>query len=153
MLNKKLKIFLKVLLFILSVIISIVLIMVDFIIALKYSGHYIINNNISQSYVKNELKEIGIEIPKNAEIIKIEYERPWDICEYEVTYFENGEEKTKLGSDTGRSDLETYIKENGKTYDNLVYSVVGLIVIFQIVFPIMCLIWLIKEIKKGKMKI
>ena len=84
------------------------------------------------------------------EITKIEYERPWDISEYRVTYIDDGKEYTEVEFDANRSKLEQYMKSNGKTYDVFVYLIILLIVIFQIVFPIICLILLIKEIKKNK---
>ena len=96
------------------------------------------------------MEKIGANIPKEAKIIKIKYERPWDICEYEITYIENEEEKVIDEADTKRSELEQYIIHYGKNYDEFIFLGVFLIVIFQIVFPIVCLIWLIKEIKKNK---
>lgn len=82
--------------------------------------------------------------------MKIKYERPWDICEYEITYIENEEEKVIDVADTERSELEQYIIHYGKNYDELILLGVFLIVTFQIVFPIICLVWLIKEIKRNK---
>lgn len=148
--NRKLKVFLKLILFLLSVIISIALVMVDFIILFKYTGKYEINNNLNQSFVREELEKMGADIPKDAKIIKIKYERPWDICEYEITYIENGEEQVVDEADTERSELEQYIIHYGKNYDKYILLVVLLILIFQVAFPIICFVLLIKEIKKGK---
>lgn len=148
--NRKLKIFIKLVVFILSIVISISLIMVDLIILFKYTGKYEINNNINNSFVREELEKMGANIPKEAKITKIKYERPWDICEYEITYIENEEEKVIDEADTQRSELEQYIIHYGKNYDKFVLLGVLFIVIFQIVFPIICLKWLIKEIRKNK---
>ena len=150
MLNRKFKIFIKLVIFILSIVISICLIMDDFIILFKYTGKYEINDNLNNSFIREELEEIGANIPKETKIIKIKYERPWDICEYEITYIENEEEKVIDVADTERSELEQYIIHYGKNYDELILLGVFLIVIFQIVFPIICLVWLIKEIKRNK---
>lgn len=150
MLNRKFKIFIKLVIFILSIVISICLIMADFIILFKYTGKYEINDNLNNSFIREELEEIGANIPKETKIIKIKYERPWDICEYEITYIENEEEKVVDVADTERSELEQYIIHYGKNYDELILLGVFLIVIFQIVFPIICLVWLIKEIKRNK---
>lgn len=150
MLNRKFKIFIKLVISILSIVISICLIMADFIILFKYTGKYEINDNLNNSFIREELEEIGANIPKETKIIKIKYERPWDICEYEITYIENEEEKVIDVADTERSELEQYIIHYGKNYDELILLGVFLIVIFQIVFPIICLRILIKEIKKNK---
>ena len=152
--KRKTKIFLKLILFILSIVISLFLIMVNLIILFKYTGKYEITKNINSDFVKEELIKINVEIPKEAKILKIKYERPWDICEYEITYIENGIEKTVDAADTKRSELEQYIINCGKNYDKYIFLVVFLIAVFQIGFPIYCLFLLVKEIrKKEKMEI
>ena len=68
------------------------LIMVNLIILFKYTGKYEITNNINNEFVREELKKINVEISEEAKISKINYERLWDICNYEITYEENGTE-------------------------------------------------------------
>ena len=150
--NRKLKIFLKVILLLISIIISICLIMVDLIILLKYSDHYIISSNIEQNYIKEQLEnEINIDLPENSEINKIEFDRIFDASKYKITYNENGEEKViERTIDSDGINLDQYMKQYGKTNNFAVYVVILLIVIFQIVFPVFCLILLIKEIKRYK---
>ena len=124
--------------------------MADLIILFKYTGKYEISKNLNQPFIREELEKMGANIPEEAKITKIKYERTWDICEYEITYVENGEEKVIDEADTERSELEQYIIHYGKNYDKFILLGVLFIVIFQIVFPIICLVWLIKEIKKNK---
>ena len=146
--KRRTKIFLKLSLFILSIIIAMFLIMVNLIILFKYTGKYEITNNINNEFVREELKKINVEISEEAKISKINYERLWDICNYEITYEENGTEKTIAAADTKRSELEQYIINCGKNYNKYIYLVVFLIAVFQIGFPTYCLALLIKEIKK-----
>ena len=150
--NKKFKIFLKVLLLLISITISIVLIMVDFIILLKYSDHYTINSNIEQNYIKEQLEnEITIDLPENSEITKLEFDRIFDASKYKVTYSQNGEEKViEKTIDSDGIELDQYMREYGKTNNFIVNLVVFIIVIFQIGFPVFCLIFLIKEVKRYK---
>lgn len=150
--NRKLKIFLKVILLLISIIISICLIMVDLIVLLKYSDHYTISSNIEQNYIKEQLEnEINIDLPESSEITKIEFDRIFDASKYKVTYNENGEEKVvERTIDSDGINLDQYMKKYGKTNNFAVYSAILLIVIFQIGFPIFCLIFLIKEIKRYK---
>lgn len=150
--NKKFKIFLKVLLLLISITISIVLIMVDFIILLKYSDHYTISNNIEQNYIKEQLEnEITIDLPENSEITKLEFDRIFDASKYKVTYSQNGEEKViEKTIDSDGIELDQYMREYGKTNNFIVNLVVFIIVIFQIGFPVFCLIFLIKEVKRYK---
>ena len=145
--NKKIKIFLKLLLLLISIITSICLIMVDLIILLKYSDHYTISSNIEQNYIKEQLEtEINIDLPENSEINKIEFDRIFDASKYKVTYNENGEEKViERTIDSDGIKLDQYMKQYGKTNNFFVYGVIFLIVIFQVVFPVFCLIFLIKE--------
>lgn len=150
--NKKFKIFLKVLLLLISITISIVLIMVDFIILLKYSDHYTISNNIEQNYIKEQLEnEITIDLPENSEITKLEFDRVFDASKYKVTFKENEEEKViERTIDSDGIELDQYMREYGKTNNFIVNLVVFIIVIFQIGFPVFCLIFLIKEVKRYK---
>jgi len=150
--NRKLKIFLKVILLLISIIISICLIMVDLIVLLKYSDHYTISSNIEQNYIKEQLEnEINIDLPESSEINKIEFDRIFDASKYKITYNENGEEKViERTIDSDGINLDQYMKQYGKTNNFAVYVVILLIVIFQIVFPVFCLILLIKEIKRYK---
>ena len=150
--NRKVKIFLKTMLLLISIIISICLIIADLIILLKYSDHYTISSNIEQNYVKKQLEnEINIDLSENSEITKIEFDRIFDASKYKITYNENGEEKVvERTIDSDRINLDQYMKQYGKTNNFAVYSVILLIVIFQIGFPIFCLILLIKEIKRYK---
>ena len=150
--NKKFKIFLKVLLLLISITISIVLIMVDFIILLKYSDHYTISNNIEQNYIKEQLEnEITIDLPENSEITKLEFDRIFDASKYKVTYSQNGEEKViEKTIDSDGIELDQYMREYGKTNNFIVNLIVFIIVIFQIGFPVFCLIFLIKEVKRYK---
>ena len=150
--NKKFKIFLKVLLLLISITISIVLIMVDFIILLKYSDHYTINSNIEQNYIKEQLEnEITIDLPENSEITKLEFDRIFDASKYKVTYSQNGEEKViEKTIDSDGIELDQYMREYGKTNNSIVNLIVFIIVIFQIGFPVFCLIFLIKEVKRYK---
>ena len=150
--NRKVKIFLKVILLLISIIISICLIMVDLIVLLKYSDHYTISSNIEQNYIKEQLEnEINIDLPESSEINKIEFDRIFDASKYKITYNENGEEKViERTIDSDGINLDQYMKQYGKTNNFAVYVVILLIVIFQIVFPVFCLILLIKEIKRYK---
>lgn len=150
--NKKFKIFLKVILLLISITISIVLIMVDFIILLKYSDHYTISNNIEQNYIKEQLEnEITIDLPENSEITKLEFDRIFDASKYKVTYSQNGEEKViEKTIDSDGIELDQYMREYGKTNNFIVNLIVFIIVIFQIGFPVFCLIFLIKEVKRYK---
>lgn len=150
--NRKVKIFLKVILLLISIIISICLIMVDLIVLLKYSDHYTISSNIEQNYIKEQLEnEINIDLPESSEINKIEFDRIFDASKYKITYNENGEEQViERTIDSDGINLDQYMKQYGKTNNFAVYVVILLIVIFQIVFPVFCLILLIKEIKRYK---
>ena len=150
--NRKVKIFLKIMLLLISIIISICLIMVDLIVLLKYSDHYTISSNIEQNYIKEQLEnEINIDLPESSEITKIEFDRIFDASKYKITYNENGEEQViERTIDSDGINLDQYMKQYGKTNNFAVYVVILLIVIFQIVFPVFCLILLIKEIKRYK---
>ena len=150
--NRKVKIFLKTMLLLISIIISICLIIADLIILLKYSDHYTISSNIEQNCVKKQLEnEINIDLPENSEITKIEFDRIFDSSKYKITYNENGEEKVvERTIDSDGINLDQYMKQYGKTNNFAVYVVICLIVIFQISFPLVCLIALIKEVKNIK---
>ncbi len=150
--NRKFKLFIKLVIFILSIVVSIALIMVDLIILFKYTDHYIIDSNIRQSYLKYSLlNEIGIAVPNEAKITKIEFQRVYDASIYNVTYVENGEEKTEEKFiDSDGIKLDQYMKKYGRTNNNLVFSLILFIVIIQILIPVICLRLLIKEVKNNK---
>ena len=102
--------------------------------------------------MKKQLEnEINIDLPENSEITKIEFDRIFDSSKYKITYNENGEEKVvERTIDSDGINLDQYMKQYGKTNNFAVYSVILLIVIFQIGFPLVCLIALIKEVKNIK---
>ena len=97
------------------------------------------------------VNEIGMDLPKEVQIIKVEFERVFDASHYKVTYLENGEEKVREEQkDADGIQLDQYMKQYGKTNDNIVFFIVLVIVLFQILLPIICLRMLIKEVKENK---
>ncbi len=111
-----------------------------------------ISNSDKEFIRENLVNEFNIDIPENAEITKVIFQRIWDGSNYKVTYLYNGENIEKESYiDADGIELDQYMNENAKCKDIYYMPIPIIIFIIQILLPATVLINLIKSIKKNKL--
>lgn len=108
-----------------------------------------ISNSDKEYLRENIINEINIDIPENAEITKVVFQRIWDGSNYKITYIYDGKSVEKESYiDSDGIKLDQFMKENAKCKDIYYMPIPIIIFIIQILLPVTVFINLIKSIKE-----